>query len=109
MDGGRLTGKCQSLVCDLSFWLALHTPRQFSQKAQGTDYLLCAFWTAGITARPPDIGSTSCILIFQISNRTIRCILDRSGGCCEDFFLNLPIISRVTRTTLGCQLFSREV
>ena len=85
MDGGRLTGKCQSLVCDLSFWPALHTPRQFSQKAQGTDHLSCALWTAGLTARPPDIGSASCYTIFQAINRSSRCILDQSGGCWEDF------------------------
>jgi hypothetical protein len=46
---------------------------------------LWAFWTAGITGHPLDIGSTSCTTIFQVSNRTIRCILDRSGGCWEDF------------------------
>ena len=32
---------------------------------------LSAFWTAGITARPLDTGSTSCTTIFQVSNRTI--------------------------------------
>ena len=75
-----------------------------AQFPQTTDHLLCAFWTVGITARPPDIGSNSCILIFQVSNRTIRCILERSGGCWEDFFMNLPmqIISWVTRAILGC-------
>jgi hypothetical protein len=67
------------------FWPALHTPQQFSQKAQGTDHLLCAFWTGGTTARSMDIGSTSCTTIFQVSDRTIRCTLDRSGGCWEDF------------------------
>ena len=70
----------------LAGWL-LGTTLQFSKFPQTTDHLLCAFWTAGITARPPDIGSTTCsrILIFQVSNRTIRCILDKSGGCREDF------------------------
>ena len=82
-----LNKKCQSFVRDLSFWPALHTPMQFSQKAQGTDHLLCAFWTAGFTARQPDIGSGRCDRIFQVSNRTIRCILDRIarlyGDCME--------------------------
>ena len=50
-----------------------------------TDHWLCAFWTAGITARPLDIGSNSCIQIFQISTRTIRCILDRSWEFWEGF------------------------
>jgi hypothetical protein len=87
LHGGGLTGKCQSFVRDLSFWPARRTPRQFSQKVQGTDQFLCAFWTAGFTPRPPDIGSVWCILIFQVSNRTIGCILDRSarlyGNCME--------------------------
>ena len=73
-----MTGKCQSFVRDLSFWPALRTPRQFSQKVQGTDHLLCAFWTAGLTTRPPDIGPVWCTPIFQISHRTIVCILKRS-------------------------------
>ena len=85
--GGGLTWKCQSFVRNLSFWPARRTPRQFSQKAQGTDHLLCAFWTAGFTPRPPDIGSVWCILIFQVSNRTIRCISKRSarlyGDCIQ--------------------------
>jgi hypothetical protein len=46
---------------------------------QGADHLLCPFWTAGFTARPLDIGSVRCILIFQVSNRTIGCILKRSA------------------------------
>ena len=85
--GGGLTGKCWSLVHDLNFWPARHTPRQFSQKVQRTDRLLFAFWTAGFTARPPDIGSVWCITIFQVSNRTIVCILKQSaslyGDCME--------------------------
>ena len=54
-----------------------------------TDHLFCAFWTAGFTARPPNIGSVRCTIIFQVSNRTItsRCILNRSarlyGDCME--------------------------
>jgi hypothetical protein len=87
LRGRNLIGKCQSFVRDLNFWPALHTPRPFSRKAQGTHHLLCAFWTAGFTTRPPDIGSSTCTTIFQVSNRTCRCILDRSGGCWEDFFL----------------------
>ena len=85
--GGGLTGKCQSFVWDLSFWPALRTPWQISQKVQGTDHLLCAFLTTGFTARPPDIGSVWCNIIFQVSNRTIVCILKRSaklyGDCME--------------------------
>ena len=67
----------------------VHTPRQFSQKVRGTDHLLCTFGTAGFTVRPLDIGSTRCILIFQVSNRTMDCILKRSarlyvyGDCME--------------------------
>jgi hypothetical protein len=82
-----LTGKCQSFVRDLSFWPARRTPRQFSQKTQETHHLLCAFWTAGFAPRPPDIGSVWCTQIFQVSNRTIRCISKRSarlyGDCME--------------------------
>jgi hypothetical protein len=55
--GGGLTEKCQSFGRDLNFCPAPRTPRQFSQKVQGTDHLLCAFWTTGFTPRPPDIGS----------------------------------------------------
>ena len=84
-----LNGKCQSFVRDLNFWPALHTPQQFSPIAHNTDRLLCAFWTAGFTTRPPDIGSASCYTIFQSINpginRSSRCILDQSGGCWEDF------------------------
>ena len=81
--------KCKSLVRDFNFWPARHTPWQFSPIAHTTttDHLLCAFWTAGFTARPPDIGSARCTLIFQVSNRTIGCILKRSarlfGDCME--------------------------
>ena len=82
-----MTGKCQSFVRNLNFWPARHTPRQFSQKVQGTHHLLCAFWTAGFTARPPDIGSVRCNGIFEGQNQTIGCILDRSarlyGDCME--------------------------
>ena len=80
-----LAGKCRSFVRDLSLWPAPQTPQQFSQKAQGTDHFLCAYWTAGFTARPPDVGSAKCIPIFQVLNRSSRCILDQSGGCWEDF------------------------
>jgi hypothetical protein len=95
-----LTEKCQSFVRDLSFWPARHTPRPFSQKAQGTDQLLCAFWAAGFTPRPPDIGSASGYKIFQVSNRTIRCILKRSaklyGDCMEPDHMakySLPVLT----------------
>ena len=102
--GGGLTGKCQSFVRNLNFWPARHTPRQFSQKVQGTDHLLCAFWTAGFTPRPPDIGSVGCILIFQVSNRTIGCILKRSdrlyGNCMEPNHMakySLPVLTDLTK------------
>jgi hypothetical protein len=74
-----LTGTCQYFVRDLNFWPARHTPQQLSPIAHNRDHLLCAFWTAGVTPRPPDIGSVRCILMFQASNRTIGCILDRSA------------------------------
>ena len=107
--GGVLNGKCQSFVRDLSFWPALHRPQQFSQKAQGTDRFLCALWTAGYTARPPDIGSASCYTIFQVSNRTIRCILDRSGGCWEDFvWICLSSVGWLGQRW-DVQLFRREI
>jgi hypothetical protein len=105
--GGGLTGKCQSFVRDLSFWPARRTPRQFSQKTQGTDQLLCAFWTAGITPRPPDIGSASGYKIFQVSNRTIRCILKRSirlyGDCMEPNHMakySLPVLTDLTENLI---------
>ena len=59
----------------------LGTPLQLSQFPRPTDHWLCAFWTAGIKGRPLDIVSTSCTTIFQISNRTSRCILESYGGC----------------------------
>ena len=105
--GGGLTGKCQSFVRNLNFWPARRTPRQFSQKVQGTDHLLCAFWTAGFTARPPDIGSVRCTLIFQVSNRTIGCILDRSarlyGDCMEPDHTakySLPVLTDLTENLI---------
>ena len=107
--GGGLTGKCRSLVRDLKFWPALHTPGQFSQKARGTDHLLCAFWTVGFTARPPDIGSVWGILIFQVSNRTVRCILDRSGDCWEDSDWICLSPAGWLGQRLDVQLFSHEI
>ena len=98
-----MTEKCQSFVRDLNFWPARHTPPQFSQKVQGTDHLLCAFWTAGFTARPPDIGSARCNEIFQVSNRAIGCILNRSarlyGDCTEPDHTakySLPVLTDLT-------------
>jgi hypothetical protein len=110
--GGGLTIKCQSFVRDLSFWPARRTPRQFSQKAQGTDQLLYALWTAGFTLRPPDIGSVWCILIFQrvfqVSNRTIVCILKRSARLCGDCMepnhmakYSLPVLTDLTENLIG--------
>ena len=105
--GEGLIGKYQFFVRDLSFWPVLHTPRQFSQKAQGTHHLLCAFWTAGFTARPPDIGSVWCTIIFQVSNRTIRCILNRSarlyGDCMEPDYMakyTLPMLTDLTENLI---------
>ena len=102
-----MTGKCQSFVRDLSFWPARRTPRQFSQKAQGTDGLLCAFWTAGFTPCPPDMGSASCYKIFQVSNRTIGCILKRSarlyGDCMEPNHMakySLPVLTDLTENLI---------
>jgi hypothetical protein len=60
---------------------------KFSPIAHNPGHLLCAFWTAGFTPRPPDIGSVRCNAVFQVSNRTIGCILDRFarlyGDCME--------------------------
>ena len=108
-----MTGKCQSFVRDLSFWPARRTPRQFSQKAQGTDHLLCAFWTAGFTPRPPDIGSAWCTGIFQVSNRTIGCIFDRSARLYDDCMepdrmakYSLPVLTDLTENLIQkTQLF----
>ena len=101
--GGGLTGKCQSFVRNLNFWPARHTPRQFSQKVQRTGHLLCAFWTAGFTPRPPDIGSVWCTQIFQVSNRTFGCILDKYarlyGDCMEPDHTakySLPVLTDLT-------------
>jgi hypothetical protein len=102
-----LTGKCQSFVRNLNFWPARRTPRQFSQKVQGTDQLLCDFWTAGFTPRPPDIGSARCNTIFQGQNRTIGCILDRSarlyGDCMEPDRMakySLPVLTDLTENLM---------
>ena len=62
-----LNGKCRCFVRDPSFWPALYTPQQFSQFPQTIDHLLCAHWTTGFTARPPDTGSTTCNTIFHVS------------------------------------------
>jgi hypothetical protein len=67
-----LNGKCQSFVRDPSFWPALYTPQQFSQFPQTIDHSLCAHWTAGFTARPPDIGSTTCNTIFHVSSWDVQ-------------------------------------
>jgi hypothetical protein len=73
------------IFCPRSQFLASSSPpRQFSQKVQGTDHLLCTFWTAGFTARSPDIGSVCCIPIFQVSNRTIGCTLKRFARLYDD-------------------------
>ena len=42
------------------------------------------FWTAGFTARPPGMGSGRCNTIFQVSNRTIVCILKQSASLYGD-------------------------
>ncbi len=104
-----LTRKCGSFVrnINLNFGPARHTPQQFSQKVQGTDHLLCAFWTAGFTARPPDIGSARCNAVFQGQNRTIGCILDRSarlyGDCMEPDRMakySLPVLTDLTENLI---------
>ena len=61
------------IFCPRSQFLA-GSSYAFSQKVHGTDHLLCAFWTAGFTARAPDIGSVRCTQIFQVSDPTIVCI-----------------------------------
>jgi hypothetical protein len=95
------------LVRDLNFWPARHTPQQFSPIAHNPDHLLCAFWTAGFTARPPDIGSARCNGLFQVSHRTIGCILDRSarlyGDCMEPNHMakySLPILTDLTENLI---------
>ena len=103
-----MIGKCQSLVRDFNFWPARHTPRQFSPIAHTTDHLLCAFWTAGIRTRPLDIMSAGCTIIFQVSNRTIVCILKRSaslldGDCMEPDHMakySLPMLTDLTENLL---------
>ena len=102
-----MTGKCQSFVRNLNFWPARHTPRQFSPIAHNPGHLLCAFWTAGFTARPPDIGSVRCTGIFQGQNRTIGCILDRSarlyGDCMEPDHTakySLPVLTDLTENLI---------
>jgi hypothetical protein len=103
----RIDWKCQSFVHNLNFWPSRHTPQQFSQKVQGVDHLLCAFWTAGFTARSPDIGSVRCNTIFQVSNRTIGCILKRSarlyGDCMEPNHMakySLPVLTDLTENLI---------
>jgi hypothetical protein len=105
---GGLNGKCQSFVRDLNFRPALHTPQQFSPIAHNTGHLLCAFWTAGFTARPPDIGSVWCTLIFQVLNQTIGCILKRSarlyGDCMEPDHMakySLPMLTDLTENLIS--------
>ena len=109
---GGLSGKCQSLVRDLNFWPAVHTPQQFSRIAHNTDHLLCAFWTAVFTARPPDIGSIWCNLIFQVSNRTIGCILKRSARLYDDCMepdhmgkYSLPVLTDLTENPIQKKTF----
>jgi hypothetical protein len=105
--GGGLRGKCWSLVRDLNFWPARHTPQQFSPIAHNPDHLLCAFRTAGFTARPPDIGSARCNELFQVSNRTIGCISDRSarlyGDCMEPDHMakySVPMLTDLTENLI---------
>ena len=79
----------------------------FLKNAQVTDHLLRAFWTAGFTARPPDIGSVWCTLIFQVSNRTSVCILKQSarlyGDCMEPDHMakySLPMLTDLTENLI---------
>ena len=69
-----------------------HAPAIFSKSARDSSLIVMII-----------TGSTTCNTIFQVSNRTIRCILDRSGWrLLGGFCMNLPIISWVTRAMLGC-------
>jgi hypothetical protein len=110
--GGGLNGKCRSFVRYLNFWPARHTPQQFFPIAHKPDHLLCAFWTAGFTARPPDIGSARCNTIFHASNRTIVCILVRSarlyGDCMEPDHTakySLPVLTDLIENLIQKKLF----
>ena len=65
------------------------------------------FLDSCFTARPPHIGSGRCNLIFQVSNRTIRCILDRSarlyGDCMEPDHMakySLPLLTDLTENLI---------
>ena len=105
--GGGLTAKCLSFVRNLNFWPARHTPQQFSPIAHNPGHLLCAFWTAGFTPRPPDTGSVMCTGIFQVSNRTIGCILDRSARLYGDYMepnhmakYSLPVLTDLTENLI---------
>jgi hypothetical protein len=102
-----LNGKCQYFVRDLNFWPARHTPQPFSPIAHNHDHLLFAFLTAGFTARPLDIGSARCNVIFQVSNRTIACILKRSdrlyGDCMEPDHMaqySSPMLTELTENLI---------
>ena len=88
------------IFCPRSQFLAgsSHAAAIFSKSAM-TDHLLCAYWTAGFTARAPDIRSATCTLLFQVPNRTIRCILNRSArsygdcmkrDCTAKYWLPMP-------------------
>jgi hypothetical protein len=85
----------------------LHTPRQFSPIAHNPGHLLCDFWTAGFTPRPPDIGSARCTPLFQVSNRTIECISDRSARLYGDCMgpdrmakYSLPVLTDLTENLI---------
>jgi hypothetical protein len=89
------------IFCTRSLWPAPHTPQQFSQKAQGTDHFLCAYWTAGFTARPPDIRGFRKLLFFDMGcvytdmcSTILLCELNRYS------FKKLPVGS-----TIFCCIF----
>ena len=78
----------------------------------GSSHAAWAFWTAGFTARPPDIGSVWCTKIFQVSNRTIVCILKRSARLYGDCMLepdhmakySLPVLTNLTENLIQKKL-----
>ena len=98
--------KCRSLVHSGRL---LGAPVQLTKFPRTTDHWFWAFWIAGITVRPLDIGSTTCTTIFQLSNGTIICILDRSVGCWVDF-IRIWLSSVVWLARLwDVQLFSHKI
>jgi hypothetical protein len=69
------------IFCPRSQFLAgsSDTPQQFSPIAHNTYHLLCAFWTAGFTARPPDTYRVGVVYPNIPSIKSNGCILKRSA------------------------------